>query len=132
MPDRLSEYWQEMLARPDGPLALRFYLQPLVASLLAVRDGLRDARHERPPYFWAVFTDREHRSDHLRDGWRSIGKVFLIALALDVVYELIVLKTIRPIESIIIATVLAIVPYILLRGPINRIARRLPPKRQRA
>ena len=129
MPNILSEMWEQMVARPEGPLAFRFYIQPLMASLLALRDGIKDAKEGRPAYFWSLFTDAEHRAEHLRDGWGSIGKVFVLALALDVIYQLIVLKSIRPVEGLIIATVLAIIPYLLVRGPICRIARHMPSRR---
>ena len=61
----------------------------------------------------------------MRDGWRAIKKVFIVALLLDTVYQLVVLKGLTPIEGLLIAVVLAIVPYVLLRGPVNRIARRM-------
>ena len=123
MVDLLSQTWQEITARPDGPLAMRFYLQPLMATLLAVRDGVKDAREARPAYLWAVLSTPEHRRELLRSGWRSIGKVFLIALVLDVVYQLLVLRGLRPLEGLIIAVTLAIVPYALVRGPVNRLVR---------
>ena len=123
MVDLLSQTWQEITARPDGPLAMRFYLQPLMATLLAVRDGVKDAREARPAYLWAVVSTPEHRRELLRNGWRSIGKVFLIALVLDVVYQLLVLRGLRPLEGLIIAVTLAIVPYALVRGPVNRLVR---------
>jgi hypothetical protein len=123
MVDLLSQTWQEITARPDGPLAMRFYLQPLMATLLAVRDGVKDAREARPAYLWAVVSTPEHRRELLRSGWRSIGKVFLIALVLDVVYQLLVLRGLRPLEGLIIAVTLAIVPYALVRGPVNRLVR---------
>ena len=33
--------------RPSGHMALRFIIQPIVAALLAFRDGTRDARGPR-------------------------------------------------------------------------------------
>ena len=42
---------------------------------------------------------------------------------MDVVYQLIVLKTFYPGEAVIVAIALALLPYLLLRGPIARIAR---------
>jgi hypothetical protein len=60
--------WENFLARPGGHFGLRFYMQPAMASLIALRAGLRDAREHRPAY-------------------------------------------------------LAVVPYVLLRGPISRLAR---------
>jgi len=119
-----AQVWEEIAARPDGPLAGRFYLQPAMATFFAIRDGLKDARNGRPPYFWALFTDPAHRREMLRDGWKSIGKIFVIAVVLDLVYQLIVLHGLRPFETLLVATALAIVPYLVFRGPINRIARR--------
>ena len=122
--DVFSEAWQQILARPSGPLAFRFYLQPAMAMFLAARDGLRDARAGNPPYFWSLFTTRGHRKELLRSGWRSIGKVVLLALALDVVYQIIVLRGLHPLEAVFIALVLAVLPYLLLRGVVTRVARR--------
>jgi|SoiMethySBSTD1v2_1073268.scaffolds.fasta_scaffold07351_5 hypothetical protein len=125
MAEPFSSYWHELTARPDGPLAFRFYLQPLMACAFAIRDGLKDARTGRPAYFWGLFSDRPHTREMIRDGWRSIRRVFLFAIAMDVVYQLLVLKGLRPLESLVIATLLALVPYVLVRGPVNRIARRI-------
>ena len=50
----LGRMWEEIIARPDGPLALRFYLQPLMAGLFAFRDGRKDADTGQPPYFWSL------------------------------------------------------------------------------
>jgi hypothetical protein len=123
MVDLLSQTWQEITSRPDGPLAMRFYLQPLMATLLAARDGVKDAREGNSAYLWAVVYNPAHRRELLRNGWRSIGKVFVIALVLDVVYQVLVLRELRPLQGLIVAVALAIIPYALLRGPINRLAR---------
>jgi hypothetical protein len=120
--DWIAQGWHEVAARPDGPLAMRFYLQPLMATILAVRDGLKDARNGRPAYFWALFTHPDRR-DLIHDGWRSVGKIFIIAIVLDIIYQIIVLRGIRPVETLLVATLLAIVPYTALRGPVNRIAK---------
>lgn len=124
IPNIVSEAWQEILARPQGPLSFRFYLQPAMAMFFAVRDGLRDARTGEPPYFWSLFTEPGHRKEWLRSGWRSIGKIIVLAFVLDVVYEILVFHGLRPIQSIFVALELAVVPYLLLRGPVTRLARR--------
>jgi MFS family permease len=125
MDEELLRIWREILERPNGAMALRFYLQPTVAALLALRDGRRDALDGKPFYLWAVFTDPTHRQMLLRDGWHSLRKVFLIALALDTVYQLVVLRGLRPIQGLLVAATLALVPYILIRGPFNRILQRI-------
>ena len=53
-----------------------------------------------------------------------MGKVFLIALALDVIYQVVVLKALFPLETLIVAFFLAIVPYVAIRGLVTRIARK--------
>jgi hypothetical protein len=121
--DAFSTMWREIAARPDGPFAFRFYIQPFVAALLATRDGLADARAGRPAFLWSVSSDPSARREFLRDAWRSVRKVFLIAVAIDVVYQLVVLGGLHPVQGLIVAVLVAIIPYAVLRGPVNRIAR---------
>jgi hypothetical protein len=59
----------------------------------------------------------------VKDGWKSVGKIFILAIILDVVYQLKVHSTVYPGETLIVAVALAIVPYLVLRGPINRLLR---------
>jgi hypothetical protein len=110
--------------RVSGPMKFRLVLQPAMAAFFAIRAGLNDARTGKPPYFWSLVTDPAHRVDMLKDGWKSVGKVFLIALLLDVIYQIMVLKFVYPGEAIYVAFVLAILPYLILRGLVNRLARR--------
>lgn len=115
---------ENMTDRVSGPLKFRLLVQPIMAAFFAIRSGLLDARTGKPPYFWALTTDPAHRADMLRDGWKSVGKVFMIALVLDVVYQIIVLRFVYPGEAIVVAFVLAILPYLILRGLVTRIARK--------
>lgn len=124
MEDMLQRLIENLAGRIHGPLTFRFLLQPTMAILYAIWDGWKDARAGKPPYFWALFTDPGHRREMLRDGWKSIGKVFFLALLLDVVYQILVLKWIYPGEMFLIAILLAIVPYLVIRGPANRLLRR--------
>lgn len=121
--DVLSRLWRELSERPDGPLAFRFYIQPLMAIFFALRDGLRDARAGRPAYFWSILRGNVNRRELLRSGWRSVSRVFVLAVGIDLIYQLVVLRGLRPVEALIVGAVLALVPYVLLRGPANRVAR---------
>ena len=121
MDDLITRFWSEIAARPNGPMALRVYLQPIMASIFAIRDGWHDAEQGKPAYFWALFTNPVARADLLRDGWKGIRRVFLFGIVMDLVYQAIELRGFRPLETLFVATTLAIVPYILLRGPVNRI-----------
>jgi len=127
MEDILTRIFENLIGRVHGPMSFRFLLQPLMAIIFAVRDGRKDARAGQVPYFWAMFTDPAHRRDLMRNGWKSVGKVFIIALVLDAVYQYIALKWFYPVEALVTAFVLAIVPYVLLRGPANRLTPRKGP-----
>jgi hypothetical protein len=123
MNDIFARMWENLNARLTGPMNLRFIIQPTVATLLAIRAGVRDAHQNRPAFLWSVLWNPAHRRELLRQGWKDVGKVFLIATILDVVYQLIVHRGVYILELLITAISLAIVPYVLLRGPISRIAR---------
>jgi hypothetical protein len=104
----------------------RLIIQPTVAAIIAIQAGLKDAREGRPAFFWTALSDPDYRSHLLREGWKGIRTVFFVAIILDSVYQLIVHRGVYVLELLIIATVLAVVPYILIRGPVSRIARTKP------
>ncbi|MGA8572189.1 MAG: hypothetical protein ACLP7A_16055 [Desulfobaccales bacterium] len=107
-------------------MKFRLVIQPLMAAVFAVRDGLKDAREKRPPYFWAVFTLPEQRLEMLRDGWKSVGKIFVIAIIIDLVEQAIDFRWFYPGEALLVAFFLACIPYLLIRGAVNRLARAKP------
>jgi hypothetical protein len=115
---------ENMAARVSGPMKFRLLLQPAMAAIFAIRSGLKDAKAGRPPYFWSVATDPIQRADLIKDGWKSVGKVFILALVLDVVFQLIELHFVYPGEAVAVAFILAIVPYLVLRGLVTRLASR--------
>jgi hypothetical protein len=118
----LTRVWGNLIGRVHGPLTFRLILQPAVAVFLAIRAGIKDARGDSPIYFWALFTHPAQRRQLLRDGWKSVGRVFILAIVIDAVYQFIVFRWFYPGEALVLAFVLAIVPYLLVRGPVNRIA----------
>lgn len=123
----VEEIWlrivEHMTDRVSGPMKFRMLLQPGMAIAFAVIAGLRDARLGKPPYAWALFTSPGHRAEMLKDGWKSVGKVFVLAMILDIVYQIIVARFVYPGEVILVAVLLAIVPYLIVRGLVTRIAR---------
>jgi hypothetical protein len=64
------------------------------------------------------------RSARLREAVVATGKVFLIAMVIDIVYQLIELKAFYPGEILFVGALLAFIPYLILRGPVARLARR--------
>jgi hypothetical protein len=124
MEDIITRIFENLMDRVSGPMKFRLVLQPLMAAIFAVRSGLKDAREGKPAYGWALFTDPVHRREMLRDGWKAVGKVFVIAVIIDAVYQYIVLRWFYPGEALLVAAILAFVPYLLIRGPVNRLATR--------
>ena len=119
----LSHAVEELLGRASGPFHFRLVIQPTVATILAIRAGWRDAREGQPAFFWAFLISPAERRRLLRSGWKDVGKIFVVAIVLDCVYQLAALRTIRVLPALIVAAVLALVPYVVLRGPVNRMAR---------
>ena len=122
MDDVLSRIWSDLVGRATGPMWFRLLLQPSVATFLAIRAGLQDAKAGRPLYGWSILHDPAHRAEFLKDGWKDIAKVFCLAVVLDVVYQVIVLRWVWPGEVLLVAFLLACLPYLLIRGPVNRLA----------
>jgi hypothetical protein len=124
MDDIWMRFAENMAARVSGPMKFRLLLQPAMAALFAIRSGLKDAKSGKPPYFWYLVSDRIQRAELIKDGWKSVGKVFIAALAVDVVYQFMELRFVYPGEAVVVAFLLAIVPYLVLRGLVTRIASR--------
>ena len=124
MEEALRRGWENLIGRSDGPMNFRLFIQPAVAIFFAIRAGLRDARNGQPPFLWAILSDPGQRHELLRQGWKDVGTVFIVALILDSIYQVIVHSGIYTLELLITATILAIVPYAMIRGLVTRLARR--------
>jgi hypothetical protein len=122
-PSERRELWHDILARPGGPMTFRFILQPVMAAIAAFRDAVKDARTGRLPYFLAVVTSKQERMGRLYEGLIATSQIILLGLVMDAIYQAIVLKTFYAGQAVLVALVLAFVPYLLLRGPISRLVR---------
>ena len=119
----LSQFWSDFLARFDGPLHFRLFVQPLMATIFAIRDGRRDAFDRRSPYIWSAVTDPSQHSYLLASGWKGIWKVFGLAFLLDIVYQFMEWHGLKPLQGLLTAITLAVLPYVLLRGLFTRLTR---------
>lgn len=124
--ESLGRLWSDILDRPGGPMTFRFILQPAMAIIAALRDGAHDARLGRRPYFWALLhgvRDPQGRSGRLWEGIISTARIIILGVVMDTIYQWVVFKTFYPVQAGVIAILLAFVPYLLLRGPFERLAR---------
>ena len=87
---------RNLVNRPSEPMSFRFILQPAMAAVAAIHDGIKDAKAGRSPYFWTVLRNPEKRAGRLREGLNATARIILLAIAMDVVYQIIVLKTSIP------------------------------------
>jgi hypothetical protein len=123
--ESLGRLWKDILDRPGGPMTFRFVLQPAMAIIAALRDGFHDARLGRRPYLWALIhgvRDPQGRTGRLWEGIIATARIIILGVVMDTVYQWLVFKTFYPVQAGVIAILLAFVPYLLLRGPIERIA----------
>ena len=113
--------FEDFTSRLSGPLHLRLLLQPGMALLVGIRDGLKDARESRPAYLWSIIRSPSHRVELLSVGLKSVAKILILAFVLDTTFQAIVRHTFYAGEAAVVALMLAFVPYALIRGPVNRI-----------
>jgi hypothetical protein len=124
--ENLGRLWRDILDRPGGPMTFRFILQPAMAMIAALRDGIHDAHAGRRPYVWALIhgvRDSGGRSARLWEGIVSTARILILGVVMDIIYQWKVLGTFYPVQAVVIAVLLAFVPYLLLRGPFARVAR---------
>ena len=118
-----QRFWHDLIERPEAEMKFRFILQPLMATLAAIHDGREDARAGRSPYFITLYRNPRERTPLLREGLNATARIILLGLVMDVIYQALVLKTFYPNEALVVALLLAFVPYLIVRGLVLRVAR---------
>lgn len=121
-------YWKQaavgIVARLTGPLHFRFALQPIMAILLGIKDGVKDAKLGNPPFIFDLLFNPQGRERDLKSAWKSLVKPIILAVVLDGVAQYLIFKQVLIIPAIIIGTILMAIPYAFARGITNRIVSR--------
>ena len=103
----MDDLWKliadQLSDRVSGPMKFRIVLQPVMATFLAVRSGLADAKSGKDPYFWSFLFTPGHRFDIVKDGWKSVGRLFLLAIILDIIYQIFVQSSFHLRAALIVA-----------------------------
>jgi hypothetical protein len=118
------EFLEDIPKRLAGPGRFRFILQPLIATVLGIRNGRADARAGRPPYLKGLLTDREHRGELAWEGFATIANLLLMGILLDSVFQWMILGQSYPGAALVVGPVLITTPYAFARAMANRVARR--------
>ena len=116
----LSLFIEDLRGRASGPLNFRLIVMPTVVAFLAIRAGLRDAREGNRPFLWALLTNPAAVSSSV---FKDIGKVFIMAIVLDTTYQFLVFRACYFLQVLVVAVSCAIVPYVLIRGPVTWLTR---------
>lgn len=116
-------FWQDIRERFGGPMSFRFFLQPTMALIAALPDAINDAKRGRSGFFWAAWGNPDAKTGRLREGLISTARIILLGISMDVIYQLRVFDHFFPVEALVMAILLAVIPYFLFRGVIERIAR---------
>jgi Sulfatase-modifying factor enzyme 1 len=116
-------FWNNIVDRLDGPMTFRLYLQPAMALIAAIPDGMRDARAGHKSFFWSSLWDADAATGRLKEGLRSIARVILLGLSMDVIYQIKELDQFYPAEAATMAILLAIIPYFVFRPIVEHVAR---------
>jgi hypothetical protein len=104
--EELDRFWRNIVARPGGPPSASFRNHRWRASPRCA-TGINDARLGRPPYLSAVIRGIEGRGSR----WHHLDeRILILSVLVDIFYQLIVLSTFHPAESVPIAILLAFVP----------------------
>jgi hypothetical protein len=115
-------FFEDIPKRLAGPGRFRFVLQPLIATLLGIRNGLADARAGRPPYLYGVLFHRGLRGELLRTGFETVVNLMLMGILLDAVFQWVILGVSHPGAALVMGPVLIGGPYALARALSNRAA----------
>ena len=113
---------EDIPKRLAGPGRFRFVMQPLIAIILGVLNGLADARAGKPPYLYGLLFHRNLRSDLVKTGFSTLANLLLMGVLLDVVFQRIILGVAHPVPALIIGPVLIVTPYTIARALSNRLA----------
>ena len=109
---------EQLLGRLSGPLNFRLVVMPTVVTVLALRAVWKDLREGRPAFLGIWIQDPVERKRVFRGALKDIGKIFIVAVVLDTAYQVMVFRWVYLGMVLVVAFVCAIVPYVLIRGPV--------------
>src|SRR5262249_28812012 len=78
---------EDLPRRLIGPGRFRFMFQPLMAMILGIRSGIKDARLGRPPFLEGVFFHPDHREEFMKSALENVINVLLMGILLDSCFQ---------------------------------------------
>jgi hypothetical protein len=118
-----QRFWTDVFDRLHGPMTIRFYLQPTLGFVAALKDGIKDARFGHKAFFWTALWDKTAQRGRLREGLNATSQMALLGFAMDTIYQFRVLDRFYPVEAVMMVLLLAVIPYFLFRWLVEHVAR---------
>jgi hypothetical protein len=125
MEEWITRLLSELVDRvANGPMQFRFIVQPAMAMLLGMRDGVADSKAGAPPFLRGLVLHPDVRSAAFWKTLRRLRVPILFASVLDAIAQYLMFGHVRPLTALIVGTLLMGVPYSVARGIANRIRSR--------
>lgn len=94
-----------------------------MAMLPGIRGGLADAKAGNPPYLQGLLSGRGRRKELLQSGVVAIRNLLAAGIIMDVLFQLIIYRSVHPGAALLVGPILICLPYTLSRALTNRVAR---------
>jgi hypothetical protein len=117
-----QRFWNDIFGRISGPMTFRFLLQPTMALLAALPDGINDARNGHSAFFWAGRHGPTVKHGRLREGLIATARILLLGLSMDLIYQIRVFHQFYPAEAVLFSLILCVIPYFIWRWVVEWIA----------
>ncbi|HEX3902746.1 MAG TPA: hypothetical protein VH853_07835 [Polyangia bacterium] len=119
--------WRDLTGRGmfGGKFQIRLILQPVVALLLGIRFGIRDAKQGKDdPFFMSLVHAGHHdRWPILKQGLRDAIVPLCVAFVLDAILQQMILGHVRLLGAVVVGSLLVFLPFVIGRGLGHRIWR---------
>jgi len=115
-------FLEDIPKRLAGPGRFRFILQPLMAIILGIINGIRDAKAGSPPYLKGLILHKGLRGELVQTGFMAVVNLLLMGILLDAVFQWIILGTSHAGAALVVGPVLIVAPYVCARSLSNRIS----------
>jgi len=104
-----------------GKFQFRLVLQPLIAIVLGLRFGVRDAKAGKLPFFQALARGKGERGGLLKQAARDAFIPLVVAVVIDSILQQLINHRIRPLASLIVGGILVFLPFLIVRALANRV-----------
>jgi hypothetical protein len=116
-------FWEGIARDLTGKGQVRLIVQPLMAIILGIRLGMKDARAGSPPFLLRLFTEAG-RGKLLKQSLSDVMVPLALAFGLDLIFQYLTLGRVRPLAAVVVGALLVWLPFAIARALTNRFWKR--------